>query len=70
MFDRFLKNNNQPKQNSTSEKKTKSSLDELNESANVLDKDKMNQVGGGHTTTPQFSDQYDWNSSLGGTMPS
>ncbi len=70
MFDRFLKKSNPNTENTTNADQQKSSLDELSQSMQVIDKDKMKQIEGGLTSNTQFSDRFDWNSTPGGNVPS
>lgn len=70
MFDRFFNKSNQNNENTTSANQQKSSLDELSQSSQVIDKDKMKQIEGGRTSNQQFSDRFDWNSTPGGNVPS
>lgn len=70
MFDRLFNKSNQNNANTTNANPQKSSLDELSQNTQVIDKDKMKQIEGGHTSNPQFSDRFDWNSTPGGNVPS
>lgn len=70
MFDRFFNKSNQNNENTTSTNQQKSSLDELSQTSQVIDKDKMKQIEGGRTSNQQFSDRFDWNSTPGGNVPS
>lgn len=70
MLDRLFRKSTTPQQNNTSEKDPKPSLDELAKNAQILDQDKMNQIGGGHTGNTQLNDRIDWNSTFGGSIPS
>ena len=70
MFDRFFNKSNQNNENTTSANQQKSSLDELSQTSQVIDKDKMKQIEGGRTSNQQFSDRFDWNSTPGGNVPS
>ena len=70
MFNRLFKKDDQTNEKSHTEDSRKSALDKLSQDSNVLDKEKMKQIEGGHTANQQFSERFDWNSTPGGNIPS
>ncbi|MEY3238598.1 MAG: hypothetical protein RIR11_36 [Bacteroidota bacterium] len=71
MFDRIIRNFTQNGKNETVDNQGKSSLDELAENSQILDKDKMSRIEGGHTNNQHFNDdRLDITSMPGGGTPS
>jgi hypothetical protein len=71
MFDRIIRNLTQNGKNETVDNQGKASLDELAENSQILDKDKMSRIEGGHTSNQHFNDdRLDITSMPGGGTPS
>lgn len=70
MLSLFKKKSDNPSKDQQ-ENKNKSSLDHLQGDLNLLNNAHMNKVGGGKSGSKSFDDldQFDWNSSCGGTIP-
>lgn len=71
MINRLIKISTPNDKNDTTANSEKSPFDNLEKYGQVLDKEKMSHIEGGHTSNPQFNnDRLDITSMPGGGTPS
>lgn len=69
MWNRFLKKGTDQEKKTTAEAQPQSKLKDLEKENQVLTKEQMNKIEGGHSAITQFIKDYEWDATLGGNMP-